>query len=285
MALTTLQELLRDAMMKKLAIAAFNTTDLYVTESILRAAEDENAPVIVMVPSVALKGRKDISWYIDSTVSLIKASRIPACLHLDHSDSVEECIWASQAGFTGVMYDGSSLPFAENIENSRQVVKAAHALNVGVEAEIGHVGDAALDEGEQEDYYTSVEEADEFARRTRVDALAVAIGTAHGLYRGEVRLDFERLRKIRERVRVPLVMHGGSGLPADDFKKAIQNGINKINIFTTLSLNAGEACKELGKREGERPVHIMEFEQAMRVSVYETVKWHIEQFRVEEEAG
>ncbi len=285
MALTTLQELLQDTVKKNLAIAAFNTTDLYVTESILRAAEDENAPVIVMIPSVALKGRKDIPWYIDSTISLVKTSRTPVCLHLDHSESVEECIWAAQTGFTGVMYDGSTLPLVENIENSRQVVKAAHALQVGVEAEIGHVGDANLNEGAQKDYYTSVEEADEFARSTGVDALAVSFGTAHGLYHGEIRLDFERLRQIRERVRIPLVMHGGSGLPVDDFKKAIQNGINKINIFTTLSLNAGEACKGVAKRESERPVHIMEFEQAMRSSVYETVKWHIEQFRIKEEAG
>lgn len=279
MGLITLQDILKESVEYRYAVAAFDSTDLYATEAILEAAERENAPVILMIPSIGIVNRKELGWYIEATVSLLRACSVPVCLHLDHSGSVEECLWAIRSGFTGVMFDGSSLPFNENVEKTKIVARAAHAAGVGIEAEIGHVGNGSETDWEKEQFYTKVEDAQNFVELTGVDALAVAVGTVHGLYHGDVSLDLERLRSIRDKVDIPLVLHGGTGLSDKDFVNVIENGINKINIFTGLSVAAGEACRKLGKYAPEGPIHVMEFERVMRKSICETAREHIKLFR------
>jgi fructose-bisphosphate aldolase class II len=151
---------------------------------------------------------------------------------------------AIRAGFTSVMFDGSSLPFEENIRSTKEVVRIARAVNVSVEGEIGHVGGEAIGEvapvahAASEEFFTKVDEAVTFVKETDVDALAIAIGNVHGFYKGEPKLDFERLSKIRQAVSEPLVLHGGSGIPDDDFRKAVSLGINKINFYTEMSAGA-----------------------------------------------
>ena len=164
-----------------------------------------------------------------------RRSSVPVCVHLDHGGKLETCIRVMHQGFTSVMYDGSVLPYEENVRNTAEVVGMASIFGAGVEAELGHVGGA---EGGGDDghgaAYTDPDQALDFAKRTGVDALAVAIGTAHGVYKEKPKLDLNRLRAIRAKTDVPLVLHGGSGLSNLDFRNCVQGGISKINIYTEL---------------------------------------------------
>jgi ketose-bisphosphate aldolase len=179
-------------------------------------------------------------------------SPVPVSLMLDHGRSFEECVRAIHYGCTDVMYDGSKLSFEENVETTRAVVRAAHAVGVPVEAELGHVGRGA----DYEDLdvrrlgYTNPDDAARFVKQTGVDYLAVAIGTAHGLYRSEPQLDMELLSEIRARVEVPLVLHGGSGVTEEQFREAIRRGISKINVATDLYVTAGRRLVAAAGAEG-----------------------------------
>jgi ketose-bisphosphate aldolase len=179
-------------------------------------------------------------------------SPVPVSLMLDHGRSFEECMRAIHYGFTDVMYDGSKLSFEENVETTRAVVRAAHAVGVPVEAELGHVGRGAdyedLDVRRQG--YTDPDDAVRFVEQTGVDYLAVAIGTAHGLYRSEPQLDLELLSEIRARLEVPLVLHGGSGVTEAQFREAISRGISKINVATDLYVTTGRRLIEAAQAEG-----------------------------------
>jgi ketose-bisphosphate aldolase len=179
-------------------------------------------------------------------------SSVPVSLMLDHGRSFEECIRAIHYGFTDVMYDGSKLSFEENVETTRAVVRAAHAVGVPVEAELGHVGRGAdyEDLEVRRQGYTNPDDAVRFVEQTGVDFLAVAIGTAHGLYRSEPQLDMELLSEIRARVEVPLVLHGGSGVTEGQFREAIRRGISKINVATDLYVTAGRRLVEAAQAEG-----------------------------------
>jgi ketose-bisphosphate aldolase len=195
-------------------------------------------------------------------VALVQAQAarldMPVCLHLDHAVSLDQVQAALDLGFSSVMIDGSTQPLAANISLTRQVVDAAHARGVSVEAELGHVGggDELLDEAEAASRLTPVGDAARFVSETGVDALAVAVGTAHGLYRAEPKLDFARLRALRDSVPVPLVMHGGSGTPDADVQRAIREGISKINIWTEVWIAFAATLKEqLAGPVGERPLH------------------------------
>ena len=169
-----------------------------------------------------------------SVVAAAKRASVPVVVHYDHGLTFERCMEALRLGFSSVMFDGSVKPYDENIAETREMVRIAHALGATVEGEIGHVGDAANNDNLAQDMYTTPEEAKAYAAATGVDALAVAIGTAHGLYKSKPKLNLERLKEIRSAVDVPLVLHGGSGLSDDDFKNTVKNGIAKINIFTDL---------------------------------------------------
>lgn len=232
MPLEAVSTILKDAQKNNYAVAAFNVFNFESISWIIKAAEQENAPVIAMLyPSVS----KHIpgSSFCAIAKDLAQKAKVPVGLHFDHSHSFEQIMTGIKDGFPSVMIDGSSLPYEENIKITREVVRVAHPMGIDVEAELGFVGRAS----NAEDYtntsnFTDPDKAAEFVDRTDVDSLAIAIGSAHGNYVSIPKLDLNRLQEIRNRVSVPLVLHGGSGIPDDQIKKAVKLGITKLNIGT-----------------------------------------------------
>ena len=179
-----------------------------------------------------------------SVVEAAKRATVPVVVHYDHGLTFERCMEALQLGFSSVMFDGSAKPYEQNLAETKEIVKIAHAMGATVEGEIGHVGEAANEDNLLTDMYTTPDEAESYLNATGVDALAIAIGSAHGVYKTKPMLNIPRLCEIRNRVDVPLVLHGGSGLSDDDFRNTIRNGIAKVNIFTDLCLAGSRAMKE-----------------------------------------
>lgn len=252
--LSSLKEILKKSIEKKYAVGAFNVISHDMVEQVLNASAEKEVPVILSVAEVHFK-YLDLDNFIPYIKQRVSHHSEPVTLHLDHGQSYETVMKAIHLGFSSVMYDGSTLPFSENVEKTKQIVQAAHAADISVEAELGHVagGEGNIKNGTEvnRDLFTKAEEAKEFVERTDVDALAVAVGTVHGLYKGEPDLDFDRLSKIRKIVDVPLVLHGGSGLSNQDFKTAVEHGINKINYFTGNSQEAVKGIKkEMKDKEG-----------------------------------
>ena len=232
--LVTLEEILKDAEEKKYAVGHFNHLNLEIARGIIEAAEEEKSPVILGVAEVHLPSIP-LEYAAMIMNKIAKDASVPVCLHFDHGVTYSEIMKAMRYGFSSVMYDGSALPFEENEYNTHEISKVAHALGVSVEAELGHVGMG--DENDSEDYakfYTNPDDVNKFIHAADVDALAVAIGTAHGAYKAKPRLDIERLDKLYSVSEKPLVLHGGSGLSDDDFKNTVKHGIRKINICTEL---------------------------------------------------
>lgn len=219
------------------AIAAFNIHNLETLKAVVETAREERAPVILQAtPGTCRHAGINFLHAMAKTAAL--EADIPIALHLDHGDDVDLAFKCIDCGFTSVMVDGSKLPFEQNVEMVRKVVNYARPRGVQVEAELGRVGgvEEALSVSEYEATLTEPEKAAEYVERTGVDSLAIAIGTAHGMYKGEPKLDFERLERIRKLVTVPLVLHGCSGVPEDMVKKAIALGICKINIATDIKI-------------------------------------------------
>jgi len=183
----------------------------------------------------------------DFLLPMARRATVPVVLHYDHGLTFENTLAALKYGFSSVMYDCSTLPYEENLRNVRELTAIAHAFGATVEAELGHVGNVEgsgdEQEGHPEDFYTDPAQASDFVTRTGVDALAVAVGTAHGAYRFPPKLDFERIQTIAGRISTPLVLHGGSGLTDEDFRRAIRCGISKINIFTDLNLAGAQGAR------------------------------------------
>ncbi|MBZ4646429.1 MAG: ketose-bisphosphate aldolase [Clostridia bacterium] len=247
MALVTLKEILKDADEKKYAVGLFNTINLEMVRAIIGAAEQEKSPVIIGLAEVHIP-YGSLETLAPIMVKAAKEAKVPVAVHFDHGMTFELIVKAMHLGFTSVMFDGSTLPYEENIATTAEYVKIAKVFGASVEAELGHVGGAeGGGDDSYESHYTNLEQAADFVARTGIDALAVAIGTAHGEYRTKPKLDLKRLRDIKARVNVPLVLHGGSGLSDDDFRNCIRNGISKINIFTDMSLSAVNTLRtELG---------------------------------------
>ncbi len=225
-------DLMQAAHLEGRAVAALNFYNAETLRAHVEAARAEHAPLILQTTESTIR-----YLGLPMIVAMARAAAFelptPVALHLDHGASLSLAYAAILAGYSSVMIDGSALPFDENCELVRRVVELAHPAGVSVEAELGHVGEAANDDPSA--CYTQPEAAKLFVERTGVDALAVAIGTAHGFYRGEVRLDFERLCAIRDAVpNTPLVLHGGSGVPGELVKRAIECGIAKLNIGTEI---------------------------------------------------
>ena len=277
MPLVSLLDVLRPAQQKGFALGAFDTMDHAFTEGILQAAEDSRTPIILAAGDFP---GPDYSTFLPYLVGRIARTTVPVCLHFDHGASYEACARAVRAGFSSVMIDGSMLPFEENIIMTKRVVEMAHACGVDVEGEIGHVGanassiEGAVDDGSR---YTEPEAAVEFVERTGVDALAVAVGTSHGVYKEPPQMDFERLDTIRAQASVPLVLHGGSGLSDDDFRRAIRGGICKINAFTNLTLMVTQLIREELAVKTE-PVMSHEISLSMTKYAKEEVLRHIKIF-------
>lgn len=241
--LVNLDTVLKDAQKKGYGVGLFNTTDTDMLQAVIEAAEEERSPVIIGTAEVLLP-YGELALIAPSVIAAAKRASVPVVVHYDHGLTFDRCMEALKLGFSSVMFDGSAKPYNENIECTREIVKIAHAFGATVEGEIGHVGEAASGDNSHTDMYTTVDEAKQYLCDTGVDALAIAIGTAHGAYKQKPKLDFERLKAIRNAVDVPLVLHGGSGLSDEDFKMSVKCGISKINIFTDLCLAGDAAMKE-----------------------------------------
>lgn len=242
MTLHTLVDLLRPAQAGGYAVGAFNVHTLEIAQGIARAAEKLQAPVIFQVNQATIEyaGIGTISALVRAVAGELS---VPAVVHLDHGKRLDVVVQCLRHGFTSVMIDASRLPYAENVALTRRVVEAAHAVGVSVEAELGHIG-GTEDDVSGEGGFTDPDEATRFVAETGVDALAVAIGTAHGVYKGTPRLDFDRLAEIRRRLDVPLVLHGASGVPDDAVRRAVALGVQKVNIATELKIPFTETVRD-----------------------------------------
>lgn len=245
--LVNLNDVLSDARKNKYAVGLFNTTDTDMLEAVIGAAEENKSPVIIGTAEVLLP-YGDFDIIAASIIERAKKATVPVVVHYDHGLTFERCMQALKCGFSSVMFDGSVKEYDSNIAETREIVKIAHSFGATVEGEIGHVGQADTSDNDDKDMYTTVEEAQSYLASTGVDALAIAIGTAHGAYKKKPCLDFDRLRDIRAAVDVPLVLHGGSGLSDDDFITCVKYGISKVNIFTDLC-KAGERAMKDGISE------------------------------------
>lgn len=241
--LVNLNEVLKKAQNGKYAVGLFNTTDTDMLQAVIEAAEESNSPVILGTAEVLLP-YGELKLIAPSVIAAAKRAKVPVVVHYDHGLTFDRCIEALILGFSSIMFDGSAKPYEQNIAETREMVKIAHAFGATVEGEIGHVGEAAKEDNLLTDMYTTPEEAKAYLEATGVDALAVAIGSAHGVYKKKPMLNIERLKEISSAVKVPLVLHGGSGLSDDDFKNTIRNGIAKVNIFTDLCLAGERAMKD-----------------------------------------
>ena len=243
--LVNLESVLKKAQQGKYAVGLFNTTDTDMLEAAISAAEELNSPIIIGTAEVLLP-YGDLKLIAPSIVAAAKNAKVPVVVNFDHGYSFDLCLEALKLGFTSVMYDKSAEKYEDNIKMTAEMVKIAHSFGASVEGEIGHVGEAINNDNLATDMYTTPEEAKSFYAATGVDALAVAIGSAHGVYKSKPKLNIERLKEIRKAVDVPLVLHGGSGLSDDDFRNTIKEGIAKVNIFTDLCL-AGDAAMKGGE--------------------------------------
>lgn len=235
MPLVTLKEVLSEAGKRNAAIPAFNIDNIETAQALLQAAEEENFPVIFAVGQAAVKDKKMVHL-ADVTHRLAAKSSIPIVLHLDHGQSFAQVIQALHAGFSSVMIDGSALSIEENIALTRKVVEAANAVGASVEAELGAIlgVEDNIEHNSGKPFLVKVEDVKQFNESVTVDALAIGIGNQHGFYKGLPKLDFERLGEVQSVSSVPLVLHGGSGIPADMIQKAIRMGILKINVATEV---------------------------------------------------
>lgn len=235
--LVNMKEMLAHARANKYAVGLFNTMDTDMLEGVINAAEKMRSPVIIGTAEVLLP-YGELKLLAPSIIAAAKRATVPVVVHFDHGTTFERTLEALQLGFSSVMFDASTKPYEQNVAETREIVKIAHAMGATVEGEIGHVGVANNPDDVTGDNYTTVEEAAQFLADTGVDALAVAVGTAHGAYKSKPKLSYDRTREIRESVDVPLVLHGGSGLTDDEFRGLIENGISKVNIFTDLCIAA-----------------------------------------------
>jgi fructose-bisphosphate aldolase class II len=233
----SMAEILQPCMGQGWAVGAYDTCNQEITQAIVDACATDQAPVIIMIYP---NHTPQAEW--PTLLRIIEAeverAHIPAALVLDHAKTIDQIEAALELGFSGVMIDASLAPLEQNIALTRRAVDLAHAKGASVEAELGHVGvgDDVIGEDQQMAHLTRVDEAKRFVGETGVDALAVSIGTLHGLYRGKPHLDFERLSQLRGACQIPLVLHGGSDTPEQDLRRAIEIGIAKINIWTDVRI-------------------------------------------------
>ena len=237
--------LLEHAAKNHYAVGAFSVHNAETTKAVLTAAQKENAPVILMIGQKVIQylGLKLMKEIVDS---LAKDVDVPVCVHLDHSRTFEQNVQAIHAGFQSVMFDGSQLPYEENVELTRSIAKIAHSLNMGMEGEIGKIGGTEDDitVEEKDAMLTTAEEALQFSEDSGVDYLAVSIGTAHGVYKVEPKLNFKRLQEITRVVKKPIVLHGGSGVPDEQIQQVILGGVAKVNVDTELRQAFTEGLRE-----------------------------------------
>lgn len=243
--LVTGKEILEHAHRYNYAVGAFNVNNMEIVQAIVEVAEETNSPVILQASQGGLK-YAGVEYIAELGKLAARLAKVPVALHLDHGTDFDQVMLCIRHGFSSVMIDGSKHEFKENIEITRKVIEVAHAVGVSVEAELGKIGGTEdnITVDEREATFTDPEEAKIFVDETNVDSLAIAVGTAHGVYKGEPKLDFERIKTIKELINIPLVLHGSSGVPAESIKKAVASGINKINIDTDLRIAFTQAVRD-----------------------------------------
>lgn len=232
--IVSMKSMLQHAHENGYAVMAINCVNMEIMRAIIEAAQESRSPVIINVSPRQFKAHADLKMICAMYRAYAKDKTVPIALNLDHGNLYEDMTYAMQMGFTSVMFDGSTLPIDENIRCTKIVKSLADEYGCSVEAELGHVGNALMGDNADQDLYTKVEDAVRFVNETHVDCLAVAIGTAHGKYpKGVIpKLDFERLKALKQALNMPLVLHGGSGTAKEDIVKAVKCGINKINVCT-----------------------------------------------------
>lgn len=243
MALVTSKEMLLNAQKGHYAVGAFNVENMEMVMAVIAAAEELNAPVMLQTTPSTVK-YAGLSMYLANCKAAAEQASVPVAMHLDHGDSFALAMQALRTGYTSIMIDGSHNVLEENIALTKRVVDACAPSGIPVEAELGKVGGKEDDLDGGDGGYTVPEEAREFAEKTGVDSLAVAIGTAHGVYKGEPKLDLDRLSKIRDIVTIPLVLHGASGLSEEAVKESIKRGICKVNFATELRIAYTKGVRE-----------------------------------------
>ena len=247
--LLNLKEILAIAEEKKCAVGAFNTPNLECLLAVIDAAEKLDVPVIISHAQLHEKVAP-MSKIGPVMIQAAKAAGVPVCVHLDHCETFEYMEKALESGFTGVMYDGSILPYDENLANTKKAVAMIRNYNCGLEAELGSMASA---EGgkptEAGPVYTDPDQAAEFAKETGIDALAPSFGTAHGIYKAKPVLDLDRVKTISVKTGLPLVMHGGSGVSPEDYRTGIRNGLRKINYYSYMANAGAGAVKKLLEKE------------------------------------
>jgi len=235
MPLVPVNDLLQKAEQGGYAVGAFNCNNMEIVQAIVDAAEAEKSPVIIQASQGAIK-YAGLPYIMALAKTAADLASVPVAMHLDHGTSFAQVMQCIRYGFSSVMIDGSKLPLEGNIDITNRVIEVARAVGVSVEAELGKIGgtedDVSVDE--REAFFTDPGEAKQFVEATGVDSLAVAIGTAHGQYKGEPKLDFARLEKIKNLVKIPIVLHGSSGVPDDAIRQAIKLGVRKVNIDTNI---------------------------------------------------
>ncbi len=273
--LVTLNDVLPRAKAEKYAVGLFNTVDLEMAKGVIAAAEELRAPIIigtaeVLTPFASLE---DLSSFL---IPLAKKATVPVVLHFDHGLNLDMVKKAISLGFTSVMYDCSTDDYYSNMGRVRCLTQYAHERGVTVEAELGHVG---ANDGSAENHgpgdhsiYTDPAQAKEYAEATGVDALAVAIGTAHGAYKSKPKLDFDRLETIASMVKCPLVLHGGSGLSDDDFRQSVAKGISKVNIFTDINAAFAKTAASMYKPGMGQTDLMPAVKQAVKEATMEKIK-------------
>ena len=283
--LATLNDVMKIAEEKKIAVGSFNTPNLEALQAVIEAAEELDLPVIIQVaqchePWIPLAMIGPIM------VNAAKKSKVPVCVHLDHGETLEYLQQALDMGFTSIMYDGSTLSYEENLENTKRAVAMATKTGASVEAELGSMGrresGAGDDSGENDDtkIYTDPHQAKVFVEETGIDALACSFGTTHGIYLTQPKLDFDVVKNVRALTeQIPIVMHGGSGVSREDYRKAIEAGTRKVNYFTYMDKSGGNAVAEYvnSVKEGE-PLFFSSASMAARDAMKENVKAAMKMF-------
>jgi len=249
--LANLNDVLYPAREGGYGVGLFNTVNVEMARGVLAAAEETDSPVIIGSAEVLLPycPLDELSYFL---IPMAEKANVPVVIHYDHGLTYEKCVEALELGFTSIMYDCSTDSYEENVRKVADIVKLAHSYGATVEAELGHVGDNE-GAGKMDDpaaFYTDPADAKDFYDKTGCDALAIAVGTAHGAYKFPPKLDFDRIKEIAGIIPIPLVLHGGSGLTDDDFRKAISCGISKINIFTDINNAQAEGIRK-GFSEGK----------------------------------
>lgn len=276
--LVTLNEVMRIAEENKIAIGSFNTPNLESIQAVLGAAEELDLSVIIQFAQCH-EENMELKVIGPVMVDMAKRAKVPVCVHLDHGETLGYLAQALELGFTSIMYDGSTLSFEENVENTKKAVDMAKKTGASVEAELGSMGKRESGSGDTEGgddtkIYTDPELARQFVEQTGIDALACSFGTTHGIYLTTPKLDFTVVERVRDECgNIPVVMHGGSGVSAQDFRKAIQAGVRKVNYFTYMDKAGGSAVAEAvkGIQEG-KVLFFMELSRAAMLEMKENVK-------------